>query len=201
MLLIFFPDVFSACGTVNKSKTNENLVNCNGLYHPSSNYFPYTGSPKGTWCKNILVIYRWCFNGINVKDGKSPEKILIFKEAQTQRELRASLSSHLLLLPPSLSPVSRVRRFSSGGEDDGWNQNINRVNKPTFSLSELLVIRSMTAHTIVPSLSLLHRASGGWFSKRRWRLAPVLRTTSSGGADAVPAAAAGRCWTVWNTAP
>ncbi|XP_024921675.1 actin-binding LIM protein 3-like [Cynoglossus semilaevis] len=61
-------DVFSACGTVNKSKTNENLVNCNGLYHPSSNYFPYTGSPK----------------------------------------------------------VSRVRRFSSGGEDDGWNQNINR---------------------------------------------------------------------------
>lgn len=87
--------------------------------------------------------------------------LLIFKEAQTQRELRASLSSHLLLLPPSLSPVSRVRRFSSGGEDDGWNQNINRVNKPTFSLSELLVIRSMTAHTIVPSLSLLHRASGG----------------------------------------
>uniref|UniRef100_A0A3P8WWC1 Actin binding LIM protein family, member 3 n=1 Tax=Cynoglossus semilaevis TaxID=244447 RepID=A0A3P8WWC1_CYNSE len=48
------------------------------------------------------------------------------QEAQTQRELRASLSSHLLLLPPSLSPVSRVRRFSSGGEDDGWNQNINR---------------------------------------------------------------------------
>lgn len=89
------------------------------------------------------------------------KKILIFKEAQTQRELRASLSSHLLLLPPSLSPVSRVRRFSAGGEDDGWNQNINRVNKPTFSLSELLVIRSMTAHTIVPSLSLLHRASGG----------------------------------------
>ncbi|XP_047462703.1 actin-binding LIM protein 3-like isoform X5 [Mugil cephalus] len=60
----------------NKSKTNENLVNCsrlstsncNGIYHPDSNYYPYTGSPK----------------------------------------------------------VSRVRRFSSGGEEDGWNHNINR---------------------------------------------------------------------------
>ncbi|XP_038565321.1 actin-binding LIM protein 3-like isoform X2 [Micropterus salmoides] len=66
----------SASLTANKSKTNENLVhsshlstsNCNSLYHPESNYFPYTGSPK----------------------------------------------------------VSRVRRFSSGGEEDGWNQNINR---------------------------------------------------------------------------
>ncbi|XP_028450780.1 actin-binding LIM protein 3 isoform X5 [Perca flavescens] len=59
-----------------KSKTNENLLsssrlstsNGNSLYHPDSNYYPYTGSPK----------------------------------------------------------VSRVRRFSTGGEDDGWNQNINK---------------------------------------------------------------------------
>uniref|UniRef100_A0A8D2ZME5 Actin binding LIM protein family, member 3 n=1 Tax=Scophthalmus maximus TaxID=52904 RepID=A0A8D2ZME5_SCOMX len=61
---------------VNKSKTNENLINssclspssCNSAYHPDSNYYPYTGSPK----------------------------------------------------------VSRVRRFSAGGEEDGWNHNINR---------------------------------------------------------------------------
>ncbi|XP_069002218.1 actin-binding LIM protein 3-like isoform X7 [Embiotoca jacksoni] len=66
----------SASPTANKSKTNENLVNssrlstsnCNSLYHPDSNYYPYSGSPK----------------------------------------------------------VSRVRRFSSGGEEDGWNHNINR---------------------------------------------------------------------------
>ncbi|XP_032389988.1 actin-binding LIM protein 3 isoform X3 [Etheostoma spectabile] len=59
-----------------KSKTNENLLNSsrlstsngNSLYHPDSNYYPYTGSPK----------------------------------------------------------VSRVRRFSTGGEEDGWNQNINK---------------------------------------------------------------------------
>uniref|UniRef100_A0A672FYJ6 Actin binding LIM protein family, member 3 n=1 Tax=Salarias fasciatus TaxID=181472 RepID=A0A672FYJ6_SALFA len=62
--------------TALQSKTNENLVNsshlstsnCNSIYHPESNYYPYTGSPK----------------------------------------------------------VSRVRRFSSGGEEDGWNHNINR---------------------------------------------------------------------------
>ncbi|XP_035481990.2 actin-binding LIM protein 3 isoform X6 [Scophthalmus maximus] len=67
---------FSASATVNKSKTNENLINssclspssCNSAYHPDSNYYPYTGSPK----------------------------------------------------------VSRVRRFSAGGEEDGWNHNINR---------------------------------------------------------------------------
>uniref|UniRef100_UPI003AABF8EC actin-binding LIM protein 3-like n=1 Tax=Centroberyx gerrardi TaxID=166262 RepID=UPI003AABF8EC len=66
----------SASPTASKSKTNENLVNsgrisssnCNNIYHPDSNYYPYTGSPK----------------------------------------------------------VSRVRRASSGGEEDGWNQNINR---------------------------------------------------------------------------
>uniref|UniRef100_A0A4W6F1G2 Actin binding LIM protein family, member 3 n=1 Tax=Lates calcarifer TaxID=8187 RepID=A0A4W6F1G2_LATCA len=66
----------SASPTANKSKTNENLVNssrlsssnCNNIYHPDSNYYPYTGSPK----------------------------------------------------------VSRVRRFSSGGEEDGWNHNINK---------------------------------------------------------------------------
>ncbi|XP_058484380.1 actin-binding LIM protein 3-like isoform X7 [Solea solea] len=63
----------SALPKVNKSKTNENLVNlsssnCNSLYHPSSNYYPYTGSPK----------------------------------------------------------VSRVRRFSSGGEENELNHNINR---------------------------------------------------------------------------
>ncbi|XP_029923916.1 actin-binding LIM protein 3-like isoform X3 [Myripristis murdjan] len=60
----------------NKSKTNENLVNsgrlsssnCNNSYHPDSNYYPCTGSPK----------------------------------------------------------VSRARRFSSGGEEDGWNQNVNK---------------------------------------------------------------------------
>ncbi|XP_026184977.1 actin-binding LIM protein 3-like isoform X3 [Mastacembelus armatus] len=65
-----------ATRTANKSKTNENLVNssrlstsnCNTIYHPDSNYYPYTGSPK----------------------------------------------------------VSRVRRFSSGGEEDGWNHNLNR---------------------------------------------------------------------------
>uniref|UniRef100_A0AAQ5Z9R1 Actin binding LIM protein family, member 3 n=1 Tax=Amphiprion ocellaris TaxID=80972 RepID=A0AAQ5Z9R1_AMPOC len=66
----------SASPTVNKTKTNENLLNtsrlstsnCNSIYHPESNYYPYSGSPK----------------------------------------------------------VSRVRRFSSGGEEDGWNHNINR---------------------------------------------------------------------------
>nr|XP_046267063.1 actin-binding LIM protein 3-like isoform X1 [Scatophagus argus] len=61
----------SASPTANRSRTNENLVNsanCNSLYHPDSNYYPYTGSPK----------------------------------------------------------VSRVRRFSSGGEENGWNHNINR---------------------------------------------------------------------------
>ncbi|XP_073335796.1 actin-binding LIM protein 3-like [Pagrus major] len=67
----------SASPTALKSKTNENLVNssrlstsnCNSnLYHPDSNYYPYTGSPK----------------------------------------------------------VSRTRRFSSGGEEDGWNHNINK---------------------------------------------------------------------------
>ncbi|XP_036975617.1 actin-binding LIM protein 3-like isoform X2 [Acanthopagrus latus] len=70
------PDI-SASPTPIKRKTNENLVNsrrlstsnCNSnLYHPDSNYYPYTGSPK----------------------------------------------------------VSRTRRFSSGGEEDGWNQNINK---------------------------------------------------------------------------
>ncbi|XP_028322797.1 actin-binding LIM protein 3-like isoform X2 [Gouania willdenowi] len=63
--------------TVGRSKINKNLLdnssrlsssNCNGVFHPESNYFPYSGSPK----------------------------------------------------------VSRVRRFSSGGEEDGWNCNNNR---------------------------------------------------------------------------
>ncbi|XP_029304520.1 actin-binding LIM protein 3-like isoform X5 [Cottoperca gobio] len=66
----------SASPTAIKSKTNENLLNssrhstsnCSSIYHPDSNYYPYTGSPK----------------------------------------------------------VSRVRRFSAGGEEDGWNQNINK---------------------------------------------------------------------------
>ncbi|KAM4620376.1 actin-binding LIM protein 3-like [Polymixia lowei] len=66
----------SASPTASKSKTNQNLFNsspfstsnCNDIYHPDSNYYPYPGSPK----------------------------------------------------------VSRVRRFSSGGEEDGWNQNLNR---------------------------------------------------------------------------
>ncbi|XP_026225778.1 actin-binding LIM protein 3-like [Anabas testudineus] len=66
----------SASPGANTSKTNENLINsshlstsnCNSIYHPDSNYYPYSGSPK----------------------------------------------------------VSRVRRFSSGGEEDGWNHNINR---------------------------------------------------------------------------
>ncbi|KAM3869153.1 actin-binding LIM protein 3-like [Diretmus argenteus] len=86
----------SASPTASKSKTNENLVNssrvstpnCNDIYHPESNYYPYTGSPKA-----------FAFS-------------LVF-----------SFSPSLLL---SFSPVSRVRRFSSGGEEDGWNQNINR---------------------------------------------------------------------------
>lgn len=59
------------------NRTNENLLNSsrlsasngNSIYHPDSNYFPYTGSPK----------------------------------------------------------VSRLRRFSSGGEDDSWNHNVNRT--------------------------------------------------------------------------
>ncbi|CAB1422602.1 unnamed protein product [Pleuronectes platessa] len=46
----------SASPTVSKSKTNENLnnssclssSNCNSMYHPGSNYYPYTGSPKGS---------------------------------------------------------------------------------------------------------------------------------------------------------
>ncbi len=54
--LSLFPSDISASPTANKSKTNENLVNstrlstsnCNSIYHPDSNYFPYTGSPKGT---------------------------------------------------------------------------------------------------------------------------------------------------------
>ncbi|KAF3841039.1 hypothetical protein F7725_006901 [Dissostichus mawsoni] len=45
----------SASPTVFKSKTNENLLNssrlstsnCSSIYHPDSNYYPYTGSPKG----------------------------------------------------------------------------------------------------------------------------------------------------------
>uniref|UniRef100_A0A3Q1HW31 Uncharacterized protein n=1 Tax=Anabas testudineus TaxID=64144 RepID=A0A3Q1HW31_ANATE len=36
------------------------------------------------------------------------------------------LCSLHLLLPLLLCVVSRVRRFSSGGEEDGWNHNINR---------------------------------------------------------------------------
>ncbi|KAK7925890.1 hypothetical protein WMY93_008200 [Mugilogobius chulae] len=58
-------------------RPNENLLNSsrlsasngNGIYHPESNYFPYTGSPK----------------------------------------------------------VSRLRRFSSGGDEDSWNHNVNRT--------------------------------------------------------------------------
>nr|XP_020455390.1 actin-binding LIM protein 3-like isoform X3 [Monopterus albus] len=73
--VVFLSDIY-ASPTGNKSKTNENLINssrlsasnCNSIYHPDSNYYPYTGSPK----------------------------------------------------------VSRVRRFSSGGEEDGWNHNLNR---------------------------------------------------------------------------
>ncbi|XP_068187932.1 actin-binding LIM protein 3-like isoform X2 [Antennarius striatus] len=69
------PDA-SRSPTANKSKINENLINssrlstsnCNGLYHPESNYYPYTGSPN----------------------------------------------------------IARVRRFSSGGEENGWNHNMNR---------------------------------------------------------------------------
>ncbi|KAK0145403.1 Actin-binding LIM protein 3 [Merluccius polli] len=66
-----------ASPSANKSRSNSNLnansstvpaSNCNDIYHPDSNYYPHTGSPK----------------------------------------------------------VSRVRRFSSGGEDDGWNLNLNK---------------------------------------------------------------------------
>ncbi|XP_059207861.1 actin-binding LIM protein 3-like isoform X1 [Centropristis striata] len=52
-----------------KTRPNENLLTSNGVYHPASNYYPSSGSPK----------------------------------------------------------VSRVRRFSCGGEEDGWNHNINKV--------------------------------------------------------------------------
>lgn len=59
------------------NRTNENLLNSrrlsasngNNIYHPDSNYYPYSGSPK----------------------------------------------------------VSRLRRFSSGGEEDSWNQNVNKT--------------------------------------------------------------------------
>lgn len=54
--LIFFLSDISASPTANKSKANENLINssrlstsnCNSLYHTDSNYYPHTGSPKGT---------------------------------------------------------------------------------------------------------------------------------------------------------
>ncbi|KAA8586770.1 hypothetical protein FQN60_000606, partial [Etheostoma spectabile] len=73
---IYKRQAISVSPAASKSKTNENLLNSsrlstsngNSLYHPDSNYYPYTGSPK----------------------------------------------------------VSRVRRFSTGGEEDGWNQNINK---------------------------------------------------------------------------
>ncbi|XP_034539277.1 actin-binding LIM protein 3-like isoform X3 [Notolabrus celidotus] len=82
---------FSTSPTVNKSKTNENLLNssrlsssnCNNIYHPDSNYYPYAGSPK----------------------------------------------------------VSRVRRFSSGGEEDGWNHNINK------SIGRLILKEEMKARS------------------------------------------------------
>ncbi|XP_055082298.1 actin-binding LIM protein 3-like [Periophthalmus magnuspinnatus] len=65
------------CVYVTGYRTNENLLhssrlsasNGNNIYHPDSNYFPYTGSPK----------------------------------------------------------VSRLRRFSSGGEEDSWNHNVNKT--------------------------------------------------------------------------
>ncbi|KAF1378399.1 hypothetical protein PFLUV_G00190140 [Perca fluviatilis] len=73
---IYKRQAITSSPAASKSKTNENLLsssrlstsNGNSLYHPDSNYYPYTGSPK----------------------------------------------------------VSRVRRFSTGGEEDGWNQNINK---------------------------------------------------------------------------
>ncbi|XP_034033996.1 actin-binding LIM protein 3-like [Thalassophryne amazonica] len=61
----------TACKSKNGNLVNSSQLsssNCNNIYHPESNYYPYTGSPKG----------------------------------------------------------SRVRRFSSGGQEDGWNHNINR---------------------------------------------------------------------------
>ncbi|XP_076017285.1 actin-binding LIM protein 3-like isoform X2 [Genypterus blacodes] len=77
--------------TAAKNKTNGNLVhsgrlstsNSNNNYHPDSNYFPYTGSPK----------------------------------------------------------VSRVRRFSTGGEEDGWNHNVNR------GIGRLILKEEMKART------------------------------------------------------
>lgn len=45
------------------------------------------------------------------------------------------------LLSPSVFPVSRVRRFSSGGEEDGWNHNINRVKEKTFTEVSLLCFK------------------------------------------------------------
>ncbi|CAL8303876.1 unnamed protein product [Gadus morhua 'NCC'] len=53
---------------LNTSSSPISASNCNDIYHPESNYYPYSGSPK----------------------------------------------------------VPRVRRFSSGGEDDGWNLNLNK---------------------------------------------------------------------------
>lgn len=46
-----------------------------------------------------------------------------------------------------------------------------------------------------------HRELAGWSWRRRWRRGQVVTTTTRGGADAVPAVAARRRWTIWDSAP
>ncbi|KAM8835593.1 actin-binding LIM protein 3-like isoform 1-T2 [Synchiropus picturatus] len=75
--------------TASVSKANENLINssrlCNSnIYHPDSNYYPYSGSPKS----------------------------------------------------------SRTRRFSSGGDEDGFNHNISRA------IGRLILKEEMKARSV-----------------------------------------------------
>ncbi len=46
-----------------------------------------------------------------------------------------------------------------------------------------------------------HRELAGWSWRRRWRRGQVVTTTTRGEADAVPAVAARRRWTIWDSAP
>lgn len=69
----------------------------------------------------------------------------------------------------------------------------SRCFNPSFHSSPLFVFRS-------PSFPP-HRELAGWSWRRRWRRGQVVTTMTSGGADAVPAVAAKRRWTIWGSAP
>lgn len=121
--VFFFPDI-AASPTANRSKANENLdnsgrlsaSNCNSFYHPDSNYYPHTGSPKG--------LLHLCLH----------TRLLRIQYLHQMQDKHTYTHTHSgSLLSPSVFPVSRVRRFSSGGEEDGWNHNINRVREKTFT--------------------------------------------------------------------